>query len=63
MNGNRMGPCFEEHVPLATEFHRDGRLSDEWLTDLERGGLWVAFASHGRSPVLSPVEYFTPETQ
>ena len=39
MNNSRTGPCLEEHVPVATEFHGDGRLCDEWLADLERARL------------------------
>ena len=39
MSGNRTGPCLEEHVPMATELHIDGRLCDEWLADLVRARL------------------------
>ena len=35
MNNNQTGTCLEEHVAMATEFHSDGRLCDEWLADLE----------------------------
>lgn len=36
MNANRGEGCSEEHVTGASEFHSDGRLCGEWLSDQER---------------------------
>ena len=52
MNSNRTGTCFEEHVPMATEFHSDDRLCDEWLVDLERAHLSAAECSLTKRMVL-----------
>ena len=35
MNTSRAGGCTEEHVTGASEFHSDGRLCGEWLSEQE----------------------------
>ena len=52
MSGNLTGPCSEEHMPMATEFHSDGRLCDEWLADLEQARLSDAECTLTRRMVL-----------
>ena len=39
MNTSRAGGCTEEHVTGASEFHSDGRLCGEWLSEQEHARL------------------------
>lgn len=37
MTEDRSTPCPDQHIEGASEWHKDGKLCDEWLRNLERG--------------------------